>query len=98
MNKYKVLIFSILYLLMASIVANELGLSASQIDTTFTQPDTGLLGVLSWAEFAFNSVGFFFKMITFQITGLPVLFVLILIWPVTALLFVVIVSIVRGVE
>lgn len=95
MNKYMTLIVLVLFLILVTLVADSaLGISTSGIIDQFdTPPPETWLGRFSAVT---NMISAFFKIMTFQVPGLPVFINLIVFYPITFAIAYMIIDIIRG--
>jgi hypothetical protein len=92
MSKYGLLMFFIIYLTLYSIIAESVGLAAT--DTT---TDVSLIaGTGNFLDFTADVFGMFGKLITFQVTGMPAMVILFTVYPAVVGIIFIIVALIRG--
>ena len=91
MNKFAQLLFIMVFLIIATLVVESLYLTASTDITTGIITEGG--GFLSQIG---SMVEGFWKIITFQVPGLPVFINLIIFYPLSIMVFFMVVDLIRG--
>jgi hypothetical protein len=91
MSKYTLTALLTFFLIFISIVADSV-LYATTVDMTSGVPASAGFTVASM----FGFVGTFFKILTFQITGFPVILTLLIFYPLTFMVIMMLVSTLKG--
>lgn len=90
MNKFAQLFIIVIFLILATLVVEGLYLTTTDITTGIIPDGGGILSVLA------NSVSGFWKIMTFQVQGLPVFINLLVFYPLSVMVFFMVIDLVRG--
>jgi hypothetical protein len=97
MNKYVLLMVMVLFLVLITILVDSIGLAASQnilsIEISDEQP-----GFFNLVAGVWNYLSLFFIIIFFDVPGLPLIFKLVVFYPLTIGSIFMIISIIRGTD
>jgi hypothetical protein len=97
MNKYVLLMVMVLFLVLITILVDSIGLAASQnilsIEISDEQP-----GFFNLVASVWNYLSLFFIIIFFDVPGLPLIFKLVVFYPLTIGSIFMIISIIRGTD
>lgn len=95
MNKYILFMIMVFFLVIVTLVVGAIDESASSNIILDSIPDDrpGVLNILSTI---WNYITIFFRMITFQVEGVPAIFNLIIFYPLTAGTLFMLIDIIRG--
>jgi hypothetical protein len=94
-NKYVTLLMVVLFLIVATLVVESLYLTPTQDITTGVMSDqaTGLFGTIKNVG---NMISGFWKIMTFQVEGLPLAINLIVFYPLTIMVFFMVIDMIVG--
>lgn len=96
MNKYVMMMFIVLFEVFITTVAQSVSLSLSEdVLTGANQINPTPLGFIGEI---FASIGFFFKLMFFQVENIPAIITIIVFYPLNIALFLLIISIIRGTD
>ncbi len=92
MSKYGLLMFFIIYLTLYSIIAESVGLAATDTTTDITL----IANPGNFFDFTGDVFMMFWKLVTFQVTGMPAMVVLFTVYPAIVGIIFIIVALIRG--
>ena len=91
MNKYVLLMVMFSFLIVVTLVANDIVMTTNSVNVlSGAVSDTG-----TTSTSIFNMIGMFFKIITFQVDGIPVIINIIVFYPLTFGIIYIIVDILK---
>lgn len=96
MNKYGALIFSVIYLMLISLIASSLNITTSAGTLPIPTEATG--GGWFGGSGSLNIAKSFWGLVTFSIEGVPVMLSILFVYPVVMLLIWLIISLIRGTD
>lgn len=95
MGKLSWILGIFLYLFVISTVANSIGMDASSVNVGIPEEPTGLLSGIGALG---NIIGTFWKLLFFNVTGVPAWFTVLFVYPALFVFLWIIVSLARGVS